>query len=101
MEVRNKSWISSEFYRLLKQCNVALAWADSPHMPLLSEKTAGFLYIRWEGNRKAVKGALGKIEVDREADLAAWGQKINFIWMASRRFLGILESIFLGIHLQM
>ena len=96
VEVRNKSWLTNEFYRLLKQCNVALAWADSPHLPQLSEKTAGFLYIRWEGNRKAVEGTQGKIEIDRKADLAAWAQKIKFYLDGGTEVFGYFGKYFSG-----
>jgi uncharacterized protein YecE (DUF72 family) len=95
-EVRNKSWLTSEFYRLLNHYNVALVWADSSYMPHLTEKTAGFLYIRWEGNRKVVKGNLGKIEVDRSSDLAAWAQKIKFYLEGSTEIFGYFGKYFSG-----
>ena len=96
VEVRNKSWLTSEFYRILKHCNVALAWAESPHIPPLSEITAGFLYIRWEGDRKVVKGTQGKIEVDRKADLAAWAQKIKLYLDGGTEVFGYFSKYFSG-----
>ena len=96
VEVRNKSWLTSEFYRLLKHCNVALAWAESPHMPPLKEKTAGFLYIRWEGNRQVVKGTQGKIEVDRKDDLALWAEKIKFHLEGDTQVFGYFGKYFSG-----
>ncbi len=96
VEVRNKSWLTSEFYRLLNHYNVALAWADSPHMPHLTEKTAGFLYIRWEGNRKVVKGTQGKIEVDRSSDLAAWAKKIKSFLDGGTEIFGYFGKYFSG-----
>lgn len=77
VEVRNKGWLSDEFYRLLRVYNVAFAWAENPRMPTINEITAGFLYIRWEGNRKAVNGTLGKIETDKKADLEVWAKRIK------------------------
>jgi uncharacterized protein YecE (DUF72 family) len=77
IEVRNKSWLTPEFYSLLKDNKVALAWADSPLMPQIWEVTADFLYIRWEGDRKRVNGTLGKIEVDRARDLKAEAEKLT------------------------
>jgi hypothetical protein len=35
-------------------------------MVQISEVTADFLYVRWEGDRKKVNGTLGKIEAERE-----------------------------------
>jgi uncharacterized protein YecE (DUF72 family) len=96
VEVRNKSWLTPEFYQLLKHFNIALAWADSPYMPPLNEKTAGFLYIRWEGNRKVVKGTQSKIEVDRKTDLAAWAQKIKFYSDSDAEVFGYFGKYFSG-----
>ncbi|MGE5188110.1 MAG: DUF72 domain-containing protein [Betaproteobacteria bacterium] len=96
VEVRNKSWLSPEFYQLLKRHNVALVWPDSPRMPQSSEKTADFLYIRWEGNRKLVNGTLGKIEVDRKADLAVWAQKIKPYLNDGTRVFGYFGKYFSG-----
>ena len=84
VEVRNKSWLNHEFYSLLKANKVALAWADSPLMAEISEVTADFLYIRWEGDRKKVNGTLGKIEADRAEDLKVVAEKI-------KPFLGKIE----------
>jgi uncharacterized protein YecE (DUF72 family) len=77
VEVRNKSWLKQEFYSILRANKVALAWADSPLMAQISEVTADFLYVRWEGDRKKVKGTLGKIEVDRAGDLKLEADKIK------------------------
>jgi uncharacterized protein YecE (DUF72 family) len=77
VEVRNKSWLNNEFYALLRANKVALAWADSPLMAQINEVTAGFLYVRWEGDRKKVNGTLGKIEVDRAEDLRLEAEKIK------------------------
>jgi uncharacterized protein YecE (DUF72 family) len=77
VEVRNRSWLNQEFYSILKDSNVALAWADSPLMTEINELTADFLYIRWEGDRKKVKGTLGTIEVDRTGDLTLGAEKIK------------------------
>ena len=76
VEVRNKSWLTQDFYTLLEINEVALAWVDSPLMAKISEVTGDFLYIRWEGDRKRVTGTLGKIEVDRAKDLKAEAAKL-------------------------
>ena len=77
VEVRNKSWLTPEFYSLLRANNVALAWADSPLMAGISEVTADFVYVRWEGDRKKVNGTLGKIEADRTEDLKVVAEKLK------------------------
>jgi uncharacterized protein YecE (DUF72 family) len=77
VEIRNKSWLTQEFYNLLRENKVVLAWADSAHMAEVREVTADFLYMRWEGDRKAVVGTLGKVEADKTADYAKWAQKLK------------------------
>ena len=77
VEVRNKKLLNSDLYSILKDYNIVLAWADSPIMPQTNEVTSDFIYIRWEGDRKKVKGTLGKIEADRREDLKLWAEKIK------------------------
>lgn len=77
VEVRNKKLLNNDFYSLLKEYNVAMAWADSSQMPQVDEVTSDFIYVRWEGDRRKIKGTLGKIEVDREANLRLWADKIK------------------------
>ncbi len=77
VEVRHKSWLTPEFYTLLRKNGAALAWAETPLMAEGREVTADFLYMRWEGDRKAVNGTLGKIEVDRKADLQTWAGELK------------------------
>ena len=76
VEIRNKGWLNQDFYSILRNSKVALAWADSPLMSQISELTSDFLYIRWEGDRKKVKGTLGTIEADRAGDLKLVADKI-------------------------
>jgi uncharacterized protein YecE (DUF72 family) len=72
VEVRNKTWLTPEFFDLLRTSGVVLAWADSALMAECREVTGDFLYVRWEGDRAAVVGTLGKIEVDKSADRVRW-----------------------------
>ena len=46
-------------------------------MAEIDEVTSGFLYIRWEGDRKKVNGTLGKIEADRTGDLNLVAENIK------------------------
>ncbi len=77
VEVRHNSWLNQDFFSLLRDRGVALAWAETPLMADVHEVTADFLYIRWEGDRIAVKGTLGKIEVDKKSELEEWAQRIK------------------------
>lgn len=77
MEVRNRKLLNDDFYAVLRDNNVVLAWVDSPFMPQISEVTSDFIYVRWEGDRRRVNGTLGRIEVDRKAQIKAWADKIK------------------------
>jgi uncharacterized protein YecE (DUF72 family) len=77
VEVRNKGWLKENFYSLLHSHNIALAWVDSPKMPLANEVTSDFLYVRLEGDRKKVNGLLGRIEVDSHEGLQVWAEKLR------------------------
>jgi len=77
VEVRNKSLLNEALFALLKVNKVGLAWVDAVKMPLLNEKTAEFFYVRWEGDRKAVKGTLGKTEVDRTTQIQEWTDRLK------------------------
>jgi uncharacterized protein YecE (DUF72 family) len=76
VEVRNKKLLENAFYTMLKANNVSLAWVDSVTMPLTTEITSDFIYIRWEGDRKKVNGTMGKTEFDRTNDTQAWASKL-------------------------
>jgi uncharacterized protein YecE (DUF72 family) len=77
VEVRDEGFLNERFYRVLRDSNVAWAWADGPFMPSVSEVTSDFLYVRWEGDRAKVKGTLGKIEVNVTENLRLWADKIK------------------------
>jgi uncharacterized protein YecE (DUF72 family) len=77
VEVRSKGWLNADFYSLLRASNAALAWVDSPNMPLTAEVTSDFLYVRLEGDRKVVNGTLGKIEADTRENLQVWAERLK------------------------
>jgi uncharacterized protein YecE (DUF72 family) len=77
VEVRNKALLNEALFALLKERNVALALVDSAKMPLVTEKTADFVYVRWEGDRKIVTGTLGKPEADRTVQIQQWADKLK------------------------
>lgn len=62
LEIRNKQWLSVEFFDLLRAHKVAYALIDQAWMPLVSEIfekfdpiTADFTYIRLLGDRKGIE----------------------------------------------
>jgi uncharacterized protein YecE (DUF72 family) len=77
VEVRDKKMLENSFYSMLKANGAALAWVDSASMPIITEVTSNFLYVRWEGDRKKVNGTLGKTEIDRTSDIKLWARKLK------------------------
>ena len=96
VEVRNKSLLNNELYSLLKEHNVALAYVDSAKMPLSTEVTADFLYVRWEGDRKIVTGTLGKREADRSTQIQQWAEKLKEPLKQDRLVLGYFSKFYSG-----
>lgn len=75
-EVRNNSWLTDEFYSFLSEKSIALVLGDSPWLDEIEKITTDFVYFRWEGDRKQIKGTKGIIEKERSDDLKKWAQKI-------------------------
>ena len=96
VEVRNRKLLNHDFYSFLKDNNVVLAWADSPFMPQISEVTSDFIYVRWVGDRRRVKGTLGKIEVDRTAQISAWAEKLKPFLQEGTEVFGYFSKYYSG-----
>ena len=77
VEVRNRELLNNEVYSVLKRRKVALAWVESALMPTADVMTADFLYVRWEGDRRKVNGLLGKVEVNKYAEIKRWADRIG------------------------
>jgi uncharacterized protein YecE (DUF72 family) len=77
VEVRNRKLLNDGFYSILGDSNAALAWVDSPFMPLVNQVTSDFIYMRLEGDRRSVNGTLGKTEMDRAANIRLWADRIK------------------------
>jgi len=77
MEVKNRKMLEDRLYSILRDRGIALAIVDHPSMPKIDVLTAGFTYIRLEGDNKKIKGTTGKVERDRTADTKEWAGKIR------------------------
>ena len=75
---------------------MALAWVDAAKMPLATEETADFVYMRWEGDRKTVTGTLGKTEIDRTADIQAWAKKLKPLLEKGTPIFGYFSKYYSG-----
>ena len=82
LEIRNKEWLSVEFFDLLRAHKIAYALIDQAWMPRPSEIfekfdpiTADFTYIRLLGDRKGIEKQTetwDKIIVDGSRELMGW-----------------------------
>jgi uncharacterized protein YecE (DUF72 family) len=82
VEIRNKQWLSTEFFDLLREHRVAFALIDQAWMPRPRELfdkfdpiTAPLTYVRWLGDRKGIEERTktwDKTIVDRRREIAEW-----------------------------
>lgn len=77
LEVRNRSWFEDQFFTFLDESKIALVLGDSPWLHKVEQITAEFAYFRWEGNRKKIKGTIGRVEKERSVDIEKWAEKIR------------------------
>jgi uncharacterized protein YecE (DUF72 family) len=94
--VRNRKLLNHDFYSVLRDNNVVLAWADSPSMPQISELPSDLIYVRWVGDRRRVKGTLGKIELDRTAQISAWAEKLKPFLQEDTEVFGYFSKYYSG-----
>jgi uncharacterized protein YecE (DUF72 family) len=82
VEIRNKHWLTSEFFDVLHAYDVAYALTDQSFMPPIGEifekfdpVTTDFTYIRWLGDRKGIERVTkvwNRIVWDRTAEMTSW-----------------------------
>jgi uncharacterized protein YecE (DUF72 family) len=82
VEIRNKWWLTKRFTDLLKENNVALVLQDHSFMPSVERVfstidpiTAGFVYIRLLGDRKAIETKTtvwNRVVEDKTASMNSW-----------------------------
>ena len=77
VEVRHSSWLRSGLAELLRERGVALALVDRPGMPRMEEATAGFVYIRWIGDRREFPSHHTAPRRDRREDLRWWAERVR------------------------
>ncbi len=76
VEVRNRRWLTPDFYAMLRGHGAALALQDLHYMPRRAETTAPFVYIRWLGERRRIN-RFDHIQIDRSAEQAWWAQQVR------------------------
>ena len=103
LEIRNKQWLTAEFFDLLRAHKVAYALIDQAWMPRASEIfekfdpiTADFTYIRLLGDRKGIEQQTkiwDKVIVDRSRELMSW---VNVCQRTIRR--GVSTYVYVNNH---
>jgi len=96
VEIRDKLLLNEKLYSILRQNNVVLAWVDSPFMPTIETVTSDFIYVRWEGDRKQVKGLTGKREVDKSTALKSWAVGLKPFSESNREIFGYFSKYYSG-----
>jgi uncharacterized protein YecE (DUF72 family) len=77
VEVRHKSWLSSDLPALLRERGLALTLIDSPRMPRMEEATTNFVYIRWLGDGREFPSGHTHLEKERDDDLRWWSDLVG------------------------
>jgi uncharacterized protein YecE (DUF72 family) len=103
IEIRNRSWLNSEFANLLRDHGIALVLQDRSWMPNPAELdfdpiTADWTYIRWLGDRKEIEAQTmtwDKVVVDRTTELSRW---VDFCYQTMNR--GVLIYAYANNHFQ-
>ena len=77
VEVRHRSWLGSDLPEMLREHGAALTLIDYPRMPRMEEATAGFVYIRWLGDRREFPSGHTHAKRDRRGDLEWWSERVD------------------------
>jgi uncharacterized protein YecE (DUF72 family) len=106
IEVRNKSWICTEFLETLRKHQVAFTLIDQAWMPPIDQlfekhnlETADFVYIRWLGDRKGIEEITTKwdrLVLDREADLLRWVRPVLSFLRKGMHVYGFFNNHYAG-----
>ena len=101
IEIRNRNWLDAEFANVLRDRGIALvlqdrSWMSNPAELKFDPITAGWTYIRWLGDRKAIEQQTmtwDKTIVDRSIELSSW---VDFCYQIRKR--GVLIYAFANNH---
>ncbi len=73
LEVRHESFLAPAFVELLREHNVAVAYADSDEYPAIADVTADFVYARLQRTSEEHEAGYAAADLDRWAQRArAW-----------------------------
>jgi len=93
-EFRNKHWFTENTYKLLNDHGVSLVLTNNEKVP--SAETNGFAYFRLEGDRKAVNGERGVVEIDRGTETGKWGGWVTTQLESGKDVYGYISKYYSG-----
>jgi uncharacterized protein YecE (DUF72 family) len=106
VEVRNKYWVSPRLLDLLRKKNVALALIDHAWMTPIQQLikkldvvTAGFVYIRWLGDRKGIEAKTqhwDRVIIDRAGEMQTWIPVIRQLLERRLQIMGYFNNHYAG-----
>jgi uncharacterized protein YecE (DUF72 family) len=83
IEVRHTSWFdknhnnNKNFYKLLTDNNISLAWSQLDTIQTPPELTSDFIYLRFIGDRSIDEKDFGRIQKNRLKELTRWSEEVN------------------------
>ncbi|HEY6756573.1 MAG TPA: DUF72 domain-containing protein [Nitrososphaera sp.] len=78
IEVRHTSWFDNkDFYKLLSDNSVCLAWSQLDTIKTPPELTSDFIYLRFIGDRSIDEKDFGVLQKDRLSELQRWSEEVN------------------------
>ncbi len=92
VEFRERSWLVPASYALLREFGLANVVVDGPHLPIASEVTASFAYVRWHGHGSPVWYDY----TYSAGELAAWVPRIRELASRADAVYGFFNNHFRG-----
>lgn len=72
VEFRQRDWLVSETFNLLKKHNVALCLTECPGLPRLEVRTSDFVYLRFVGDCDQISEDFSHVRLGRAEELSHW-----------------------------
>jgi len=96
VEIRNAQLRNENLWHLLRKTETAMVLINQSASGGVDPATSGFVYMRWEGDRRKIKGTLGKVEVDRTEELRASTQAVRTFLDRQLDVFGYFSKYFSG-----
>jgi uncharacterized protein YecE (DUF72 family) len=79
LEVRHRSWLDNNIYKLLYDNKICLAWSQLDVIQTPAELISDFVYLRFIGDRSINEKDFGKIQKNRLRELRMWSDTVRRI----------------------